>query len=210
MSGTTRSISKRRYHHHHHVSKAEAFYEPFRKHPELFQDEFLESWVHPDLIGIMQDFERYHHHRGKQQQILDDSDSIPRPLDEVAISKISSKLHVEAPEVYSFDCLSDHFLEIMNDELNNFYALTKIHKVDVKRPNSMNNYGIILNDIGMRPMISALQQQYIWPLAKVLFPVEGNQLDDHHSFIVRYQANEDLGLDMHTDDSDGESERADD
>ena len=34
----------------------------------------------------------------------------------------------------------------------------------------------------------------------VLLP-EGSQFDDHHSFIVRYTASEDLGLDMHTDDS---------
>ena len=30
---------------------------------------------------------------------------------------------------------------------------------------------------------------------------EASQFDDHHSFIVRYTASEDLGLDMHTDDS---------
>jgi len=28
------------------------------------------------------------------------------------------------------------------------------------------------------------------------------QFDDHHSFIVRYQAGKALGLDMHMDDSD--------
>ena len=66
----------------------------------------------------------------------------------------------------------------------------------------MNNYGVIVNDIGMMSIISSLQQQYIWPIARVLFPIEGSRFNDHHSFIVRYQANEDLGLDMHTDDSD--------
>jgi hypothetical protein len=35
-----------------------------------------------------------------------------------------------------------------------------------------------------------------------LFPREGAKFDDHHSFIVRYQSDEDLGLDMHVDDSD--------
>lgn len=66
----------------------------------------------------------------------------------------------------------------------------------------MNNYGVIVNDIGMRPMITAFQQQFLWPLAKYLFPIQGEQFDDHHSFLVRYQADEDLGLDMHIDDSD--------
>ena len=30
----------------------------------------------------------------------------------------------------------------------------------------------------------------------------GLSLDSHHSFMVRYKQGEDLGLDMHTDDSD--------
>ena len=32
-------------------------------------------------------------------------------------------------------------------------------------------------------------------------PCQASQFDSHHSFIVRYTATEDLGLDMHTDDS---------
>lgn len=66
----------------------------------------------------------------------------------------------------------------------------------------MNNYGVILNQMGLRGMVTVMQQDYIWPISRVLFPVDGEQFDDHHSFLVRYQANEDLGLDMHTDDSD--------
>lgn len=66
----------------------------------------------------------------------------------------------------------------------------------------MNNYGVVVNEIGMRPMITSFQQQYLWPLSQRLFPVQGSQFDDHHSFLVRYRADEDLGLDMHTDDSD--------
>ena len=51
-------------------------------------------------------------------------------------------------------------------------------------------------------MITSFQQTYLWPIARQLFPIQGSQFDDHHSFLVRYQAGEDLGLDMHTDDSD--------
>lgn len=66
----------------------------------------------------------------------------------------------------------------------------------------MNNYGVIVNEIGMRSMISSFQQKYIWVLARTLFPKQGDVFHNHHSFIVRYQSDEDLGLDMHTDDSD--------
>jgi hypothetical protein len=66
----------------------------------------------------------------------------------------------------------------------------------------VNNYGVIVNEIGMMPMITSFQQTYLWPITRRLFPYQGSQFDDHHSFLVRYQAGEDLGLDMHTDDSD--------
>ena len=66
----------------------------------------------------------------------------------------------------------------------------------------MNNYGVIVNEIGMRELITNFQQEYLWPISKVLYPVQGSQFDYHHSFIVRYHTDEDLGLDMHVDDSD--------
>ena len=51
-------------------------------------------------------------------------------------------------------------------------------------------------------MLTSFQQEYLYPIARRLFPVHASQFDGHHSFMVRYQAGEDLGLDMHTDDSD--------
>ena len=40
------------------------------------------------------------------------------------------------------------------------------------------------------------------PIAALLFPHEGRSLERHHSFVVQYEAGKDLGLDMHTDNSD--------
>lgn len=66
----------------------------------------------------------------------------------------------------------------------------------------MNNYGVVVNQIGMKAMITDFQR-ILWPLTNVLFPLQSfPSFDDHHSFIVKYSANEDLGLDMHIDDSD--------
>merc|ERR1719188_145277 len=50
-------------------------------------------------------------------------------------------------------------------------------------------------------MIDQLQAM-LQPLGEILWPGPGNCWDGHHCFIVRYRENEDLGLDMHTDDSD--------
>lgn len=65
----------------------------------------------------------------------------------------------------------------------------------------MNNYGLVLNEIGLKPALSMLQQA-VNVIARALWPLEGGQFDDHHSFVVSYKPDEDRGLDMHTDDSD--------
>lgn len=66
----------------------------------------------------------------------------------------------------------------------------------------MNNYGLILNEIGMEPLINSLQQKVLYPISERIWKQEGARLDRHHTFLVRYKPGEDLGLDVHTDDSD--------
>jgi hypothetical protein len=41
-----------------------------------------------------------------------------------------------------------------------------------------------------------LQERVLRRVARLLFGLEGSQLDRHHSFIVQYAAGKDLGLDM--------------
>lgn len=65
----------------------------------------------------------------------------------------------------------------------------------------MNNYGLILNEIGLRPSLDTVQK-YVAPILASLFPTEGGTLDGHHSFVVAYESGKDTKLDMHTDDSD--------
>ena len=66
----------------------------------------------------------------------------------------------------------------------------------------MNNYGLIVNEIGLMDAITELQQEILWPVARLLWPLEATRFDAHHSFVVRYKSDEAPGLDMHTDDSD--------
>jgi hypothetical protein len=97
----------------------------------------------------------------------------------------------------------------------------------------MNNYGLILNYVGMEGMFDALLRDYIKPLASVLYPKVrwtasvdvndfstsqrsylpshqdyGRSIDHHHTFLVQYKADADLSLDMHIDDSEVSSFRA--
>ena len=64
-------------------------------------------------------------------------------------------------------------------------------------------YGVIVNDIGMCPMIDVLLHRVLRPIAAALMPTEqGATLDTHRSFVVQYKVGEDRGLDLHTDNSD--------
>ena len=70
----------------------------------------------------------------------------------------------------------------------------------IARPNSMNNYGVILDEIGFQPFFDDLRDQFVAPLAKRMYPQEG-PLVGHHAFAVKYKISEDLDLDFHYDSS---------
>ena len=164
-------------------SRAEPLYEPFRKHPQLFEGKFDHSWLHKDFMKISDAF-------AKAPNDTDPDEIIPDVLKK------------EIDGVYSFNVFDENFVKLFNEEIENFYDVSERENIPVRRPNSMNNYGVIVNEIGMEPLITAFQQDYLWPISRRLFPEQASQFDNHHSFIVRYRSDEDLGLDMHTDDSD--------
>ena len=104
----------------------------------------------------------------------------------------------EEENIYSFPFLSPEFCKMMIEEQEN-YSLSGL---PVFRPNSMNNYGLVLNQVGMADMMNELQEQYLQPLSRVLFPfMQHVTFDSQHSFLVSYEPHRDMGLDMHTDDS---------
>ena len=67
----------------------------------------------------------------------------------------------------------------------------------------MNNYGIVMRQMGLHELILDLQVNYLHPISAELFPLHSNGgFSSHHSFIVSYSTDKDTHLDMHTDDSD--------
>lgn len=162
-----------------------AMYQDFRLHQELFQDKFDPAWLHDDFVKIMQACET-----------ADEEDK------ETMVAPNINELKEELDGVYSFNVFSEDFVQKFKQEIENFYGISARENIPVRRPNGMNNYGVVVNEIGMRPLITSFQQNYLWPLCRRLYPVQASQFDDHHAFIVRYNAQEDLGLDMHIDDSD--------
>jgi hypothetical protein len=111
---------------------------------------------------------------------------------------LAGLLEEESAGVYSFQLFSPEFCAMFLAEVDNY----KASGLPIRRPNSMNRYGLIVNEIGMYDMISVLQAKLLQPIAQYIFPVEGSKFDSHHSFMVQYKQGEDAGLDMHTDDSD--------
>ena len=147
-------------------------YAPLRKHQPLFAPELVKAeWLHPDFIAM--------------------TDELSKGAD--AASLVTEEAH----EIFSFPLLTEEACDHLADEVDNFVA----SGLPARRPNSMNRYGLILNEVGFRPSLDVLQRA-VWPIARGLWPVEGEQFDSHHSFVVSYKPDEDRGLDMHTDDSD--------
>merc|ERR1719316_2204448 len=66
----------------------------------------------------------------------------------------------------------------------------------------MRSSGALLNEMGLEPLVFALQDAVIQPLAAILLPEAGSELESHHAFTIRYRGGEDTHLDVHTDDSD--------
>ena len=121
-------------------------------------------------------------------------------IDNGGTQAIRSIVRTEAPGVYSFDLFTPAFCRKFAADIK-LYEASNLPKA---RPNSMNNYGVIVNDIGMERMIDRLMSEYIQPVARALLAevTTALALDHHHSFIVQYREGHDLSLDMHTDDSD--------
>ncbi|XP_041760115.1 2-oxoglutarate and iron-dependent oxygenase domain-containing protein 2 isoform X1 [Coregonus clupeaformis] len=69
------------------------------------------------------------------------------------------------------------------------------------RPNTMNNYGILLNELGFDDgFTTPLREQYLQPLTSLLYPECGGRcLNSHKAFIVKYDMHEDLDLSYHYD-----------
>jgi hypothetical protein len=93
-----------------------------------------------------------------------------------------------ASGVFAFDMLSEGFCTELLSELARYEA----SGLPVARPNSMNNYGVVLNACGFEPVMDALQRQCVAPLASLLFPHQGGDADHHHTFMVQYRHGEDL------------------
>lgn len=104
--------------------------------------------------------------------------------------------------VYSFGFLKPEFNVKWMEEIAHFKKFCEDNKIPAQAPNTMNNYGVILDDIGFKHLIEQINEKVISPISKQLWWDMGqDSLDHHHAFTVEYAANKDKKLDLHRDDS---------
>lgn len=117
----------------------------------------------------------------------------------------------ETDSVFSFDWFSEEFCDLLIQESEVIESIASSDSsITLTRPNSMNNYGLVLNQFEpLKKMIDHLLTVWINPLSIhlfsqapfVLYDEKKSLLNSHHSFLVRYQIGEDVKLKKHRDDS---------
>lgn len=109
---------------------------------------------------------------------------------------LSKILKVECKGVYSLQIFTQEFCQKLVEEFLNFES--KIFQIT--RPNSMNNYGAVLEEMGLQDSFDTFINDYI----KYFFAIMNKnsmEIDQHYSFIVEYEEKKDTNLDFHVDDS---------
>lgn len=102
-----------------------------------------------------------------------------------------------AAGVYTFDLLTPAGCSMLLDETAAF------EKWKGKRvaPNSMNKYGMTLDEIGLDAWLDRLMSKWVATLTRTWFPEIG-PLKEHYGFIVDYAADKQRSLAEHFDSSD--------
>ncbi|NWY30101.1 OGFD2 protein, partial [Pheucticus melanocephalus] len=98
--------------------------------------------------------------------------------------------------IYRLPVFTEQFCQALLDELENFEQ----SDMPKGRPNTMNNYGVLLNELGMDERFLTPLRERLRPLAALLYPELGGAcLDSHRAFVVKYALHEDLDLSSHYD-----------
>ncbi|XP_076346174.1 2-oxoglutarate and iron-dependent oxygenase domain-containing protein 2-like isoform X2 [Tachypleus tridentatus] len=103
----------------------------------------------------------------------------------------------EEKSIFMFPVFTEEFCTQFLEELANFE-----HSLLPRgRPNTMNNYGVLLNELGFyEDFLNPLRIHYLQPIIKLLFPKEGGgNLDSQKGFTVKYKVEEDVDLGYHYD-----------
>ncbi|CAF1465682.1 unnamed protein product, partial [Didymodactylos carnosus] len=126
----------------------------------------------------------------------------PKLIQAINENNFDSVLVQVHPGIYTFECFDEEFCQQLIAEINHFEKWCLENGIRVQRPNSMNNYGAILDNFGFEPCLQDLMTHIVEPLAKHVYSYITPPLDSHHGFVVEYSMNKDKKLDFHVDNAD--------
>jgi hypothetical protein len=116
---------------------------------------------------------------------------------------LEASLEALRPDLFALRPLSEGTVAALLEEVNHLRAWAREHRVYIEPPNSMNDYGVVLETLGLGGLAQGLMEAAVSPLAARLFPeVGGASLSDSHAFVVEYERGGDVDLGFHVDDSD--------
>ncbi|GAM20380.1 hypothetical protein SAMD00019534_035550, partial [Acytostelium subglobosum LB1] len=145
--------------------------------------------LHPELFTFTEDF--------LDEAFLGASREYSKTQDPASLFTAITKLTDTG--IYSLKVFKEDFCLKLLNEIDNF----RNSGLPTARPNSMNNYGVILDEIGFTSFFTQFRDQYLRPFTSVLYPrYNGAELDSHHAFIVQYKIDKDKELGFHYDESD--------
>ncbi|KAL9998815.1 putative procollagen-lysine 5-dioxygenase, Procollagen galactosyltransferase [Helianthus debilis subsp. tardiflorus] len=120
------------------------------------------------------------------------------------VTSIRSIMSEPVPGVYTFNMLNLNFCEKLIHEVKHFEAWARNTDSSILRPNTGNEDGVSLDDIGMKATLDQLMEDYISLISRVLFPdVGGCSLDSRHGYVLQYGNDKAIKevSDLHVDDS---------
>ncbi|XP_065054766.1 2-oxoglutarate and iron-dependent oxygenase domain-containing protein 2-like isoform X2 [Rhopilema esculentum] len=179
-----------------------------RDYKEVYEEIDRRKASGPDSVKrkkiISESYKHLHPHllRLKDEYLADDFlQMITLSKDRFATKEalLSKLVKEKAPLTYSFKVFTDSFCDQFLEEMENFIQ----SGLPIGKPNTMNNYGILLLEIGFKEyFFDPLVFNFLSPIAKILYPDwVGDGLDSHRPFIVGYQLGKDVDLSYHYDDA---------
>ncbi|XP_010498785.1 PREDICTED: uncharacterized PKHD-type hydroxylase At1g22950 [Camelina sativa] len=107
-----------------------------------------------------------------------------------------------APGIFTFEMFKPQFCEMLLAEVEHMEKWVYDSRSTIMRPNTMNNFGVVLDDFGFDRMLQQLVEDFLSPISQALFPEFcGSALDSHHGYVVEYGKDRDVDLAFHVDDS---------
>lgn len=103
----------------------------------------------------------------------------------------------EEKRIYRLPVFTAPFCQALLEELEHFEQ----SDMPKGRPNTMNNYGVLLHELGLdEPLVTPLRERFLQPLMALLYPdCGGGWLDSHRAFVVKYAPGQDRELGCHYD-----------